>query len=873
VASAAGVLYLAFDACDREIVRTMAAAGELPTFRHLFDSAAIVPVEPPPGAFVSATWPSFTTSRQPDRHGYLCWVEITPGTYEWNETTPASVKGRQFWEQLSDHGRRVAVLDVPHSRLSVGMNGVHLNEWGCHDRHFGTASWPASLVDELDELVGTHPIGTMQTQRTSNFAPCDFAHRQGEHRTHDEAATLFDDLQLGVARKEAASLELLSRGGWDLFVSIFGEGHCTGHQLWHVHDDLHPRHDPALVARIGDPLAEMYRRFDAVLAAHLQAVGDQAAVYVHLSHGMGPHYEATHLLDIVLRRLDRHEPDGRGRRSRLAATALGSLPPRWQVRALGALAPAMRRRVDRSPPGANAPSTVPQAERTWFEAPNNTPIAGIRINVRGREPHGVVEPGVEFDATCERLRRWLLEIVNVDTGEPIVREVTRSDEHYSRRPDDTMPDLFVRWNNASPIERVYSPRIGTVVEPYRDWRTGDHIPHGLLFAAGPGIAPGWRDEPIRMVDVSASLAGATGVELADVDGRSVPDLLPVPHGRSPVQPRRKLPLASTRRAAPDATAVPDRLARKAITIDRLAVEHHRTRRLAERLGDSLAWVRDAVVGQGRVLDAHAERITSLERSASVRTVMDWISHVDVAETLKVSIVLPTRNRSDVLPRAIASVLAQSYPRWELVVVDDASTDDTPKVLHELDDARLVVVHGEGRGVCAARNLALEAVTGEVVVYLDDDNMLHPDWCKSVVWAFGQRPDADVVYGARVIDDILVAQGKGSGAVPFLHFEPFDRDRLTSDNFTDIGVLAHRAGMAEARFDEQLVQYGDWDLFWRLTRREAPLELPAIACLYTTTSAGRLSQGGDRDEEKALVRAKFQALLTGAGASGERPRPI
>jgi predicted AlkP superfamily phosphohydrolase/phosphomutase len=853
----AKIVYLAFDACDPEIVRAMASAGELPTFRHLFDTAAVVPVDPPHGVFVSAHWPSFTTSLQPDRHDYLCWVEVTPGTYEWNETSPASVKGRQFWEALSDQGRRVAILDVPHSRLSSGVNGVHVIEWGCHDRHFGTSSWPSSVVAELGERFGAHPIGTMETKRTANFAPCDFAHREGLHRTHEEAVALFDDMQVGLDRKEAVSLHLLDDGDWDLFVSVFGESHCTGHQFWALHDTAHPHHDPTLVARIGDPLAEVYRRLDGVLAAHLSRLDDDTAVFVHLSHGMGPHHDGTHLLDMVLRRLDRSEPDLRNLPTKTAAATVGRLPPRWQAQATGALAPLLRRRIDRSPPAPNEPSPVPHGERAWFETPNNTPIAGVRLNVRGREPHGIIEPGREFDVACDRLRRWLLEIINVDTGEPVLRAVTRSDDVYRRRVDDAMPDLFLWWDNRVPIERVWSPRIGTVVEPYRDWRTGDHVPHGLLFASGPGIAPGRRDEPIRMVDVSASLAAATGVELADVDGRPVPDLLPAPYGRAPTGPREPS-------AGSSAATRPGPVAAKAITVDRLAAAHHRTRNLVDRLGDGVDWLREAVVGQGRVLDAHGERLATLERATAVRTVMDWVAGAEVADVLKVSVVLPTRNRSEVLPRALSSVFAQTYRNWELLVVDDDSSDETPKLLDDQRDPRVAVLRGEGRGVCAARNRALDAVRGDVVVYLDDDNWLHPNWCKAVVWAFTQRPDARVLYGARIIDDILVAQGRGSGAFPYLQFDRFDAEGLTRNNFTDMGVLAHRTGLDDARFDESLSQYGDWDLFWRLTRSSPPLELPFIACYYTTSSEQRLSAGGEGDEELERVRAKFRALRAAGG---------
>jgi glycosyltransferase involved in cell wall biosynthesis len=213
-----------------------------------------------------------------------------------------------------------------------------------------------------------------------------------------------------------------------------------------------------------------------------------------------------------------------------------------------------------------------------------------------------------------------------------------------------------------------------------------------------------------------------------------------------------------------------------------------------------------------------------------------------------------------LPRAIESVLAQEYRRLELVVVDDGSLDETPGVLGKFDDRRIRVVRTDGVGVCAARNRALDVVTGDVVAYLDDDNLMLPLWCKAVVWAFDQRPDANVLYGARLIDDVVRARKEGEGALPSMQFEAFDFDVLTEHNFTDMNVLAHRVGLPEGRFDESVSTYGDWDLFWRLTRHRPPIELPVIACHYSTDGDHRLSAHPDDLHDREAIRAKFARLL-------------
>src|SRR6202040_3430815 len=94
----------------------------------------------------------------------------------------------------------------------------------------------------------------------------------------------------------------------------------------------------------------------------------------------------------------------------------------------------------------------------------------------------------------------------------------------------------------------------------------------------------------------------------------------------------------------------------------------------------------------------------------------------------------------------------------------------------------------------------------------------------------------------LIDDVSRINGGEPGALPRLFFRPYDRATLLEENLADVGALAHRAGLPEARFDERLSAYGDWDLLIRLTEDAAPLALPVIACYYTTDAPDRLLTG-------------------------------
>ncbi|MES2998864.1 MAG: glycosyltransferase family 2 protein [Pseudomonadota bacterium] len=97
-----------------------------------------------------------------------------------------------------------------------------------------------------------------------------------------------------------------------------------------------------------------------------------------------------------------------------------------------------------------------------------------------------------------------------------------------------------------------------------------------------------------------------------------------------------------------------------------------------------------------------------------------------------SIVLTTYNRSQLLPRAIRSVLQQSFTHFELIIVDDCSTDNTQQILSEFSDPRLVTrQHSKNQGVSTARNTGIQNAKGEYLCFLDDDDELFPTFLEEI----------------------------------------------------------------------------------------------------------------------------------------------
>ncbi len=196
----------------------------------------------------------------------------------------------------------------------------------------------------------------------------------------------------------------------------------------------------------------------------------------------------------------------------------------------------------------------------------------------------------------------------------------------------------------------------------------------------------------------------------------------------------------------------------------------------------------------------------------------------------VSIVLPTWNRAPLLRRAVESVRAQTLDAWELVVVDDGSTDDTAAVLEGLvafeDRIRVVPVpHG---GVSRARNVGLAAARADHVAFLDSDNTWQPDFLATMLAGLAAR-GLDAAHSAMELrrDDRVTWRAYDGG-----------RQSLLAGNHIDLNVLVARTSLVRevGGFAEDLLRAVDYDLVLRISARVQIGYLPFVGAVYAESTA-------------------------------------
>lgn len=503
------LLLIGLDSMDKDLVFKWADDGLLPTFERLLQDASWGLVDNPPGLVSGATWQSFSSGVGPSRHGlYNAYEFFDPNSYGVGVYESRDPRFPPFWEVLSQAGKRVAVIDVPYAFLADELNGIQVLDWFTHTRVTGASlqTMPAGFAAEIEARFGSDPVGT------GRGSPCE--RNPPRNRREMEAFR-----QKMIARIEAKCIfceELLARENWDMFLPVFCECHCVGHNCWHVHDDSYPRFDAAMAAAIGNPVRDVYVAMDRAVGRLIERAGHDTTVMVYCSYGMTGASTGTRLLDEILLRLDGKSP------RRAPHKAVERLRQVWrsspnQVRAfLRPLRQGIWETIYRT-------SILPdRATRRFFEVKANDATGGVRINLVGREAKGLVEPGEEYNRICEELTASLLTFVNADTGRPLVREVVRTDRMYRGERLDRLPDLLVHWNREGPILRVTSPKTGLIENRHLSTRSGDHAETGMIFTSGPGVVPGPRNQSVAATDLAPMVAAHLGVTLTNTKPAGLP---------------------------------------------------------------------------------------------------------------------------------------------------------------------------------------------------------------------------------------------------------------------------------------------------------------------------------------------------------------
>lgn len=490
------VFMCGIDATDWERVQRMILEGKLPVLAQLMRQGCYGRLDSPADEYAGGVWPDFYTGQPVSHHGIYHNKLWRARHMRCEIPTDRWLTARPFYETLSEQGYRVCVLDMP---MVLGtpreLNGIYLGGWGTHDL-IAKGATPDGLWKKLQSNYGSPAM------------PAEYFGRQSAQSLTD----LYKRLLHATEQMAAIGFDLLGSEKWDFGCVILGAAHRAGHYLWD--DSQLENASQSERDKLNSALDEVYMACDQALGKLLAAIPDRSLKIAFAVHGMKANHGWGDLGHDLLEEVFRSSRQQKPKRGLLYQ--LRRRLPFHLVRPLLTRLPAVvtDRLVELWSARMYDWPTTP-----YFPLPMDQ-SGYIRINLKGREKHGIVEHGAEYDKLCDELEQNLLSLKDADSGKTIVSSVVRawSDAPETAAARDVLPDLVVIWGElpAGQCRRVLSDRLPdfafTVPEYNASGRSGNHTDHGWFIADGPDLVSRGRIDGYTVRDLAPSVFNAMGIK-------------------------------------------------------------------------------------------------------------------------------------------------------------------------------------------------------------------------------------------------------------------------------------------------------------------------------------------------------------------------
>lgn len=465
------LMVIGLDGATFDLILPWIQAGKLPNLQRLIQSGVSGPLFSTYPPLTGPAWSSFMTGKSPAQHGVLEFFRRQEGTYRQVLNSRLDIDGKSLWMRLSEGGKKVGVVGIPLTYPPEAVNGFMitglLTPPGRRD-----FTYPTDLLDELESQLGEYILRHDEKYRRNNPHP------------------LLEEENKVLENNTQAALYLMTHKEWDFFMVHFYGTDRMQHEFWHIMDPKHPQHDPEEAARLGNVVEDFFERVDASVGRLLESLDGEVPVIVMSDHGFGPVHKFinfnTWLIQQGLLCLKR-DPQTRIRyllfKLGFNYTVLGNL-----ILKIGLGKQTVR--VGRA--------KREEWQRVLFLSLNDIDwsrskvysignFGQLYVNLKGREPHGIVTPGEEYEAVIEDLIQRLTTMSDPDTGDLVIQKIMRREEVYKGGYVDRAPDVMFYTRNMEykPMglsdfssNKVFQPVFGT---------TGHHRMNGILIGSGTGV--------------------------------------------------------------------------------------------------------------------------------------------------------------------------------------------------------------------------------------------------------------------------------------------------------------------------------------------------------------------------------------------------
>jgi predicted AlkP superfamily phosphohydrolase/phosphomutase len=519
------ILVIGLDGATFDLIKPWVAQGRLPTIGRLIAEGLHSNLTSVPNMNSAAAWSSFATGTNAGKHGIYYFDERVPNTYSKRYLNASHRSGKSFWKILSDQGRKVCVINVPITFPAEELNGIMLAGLDSPSVQSEGFAYPPSVLEELSSQVGDYIIepgipGYVKAGRK------------------DQALVrLFE----AIDKRLAYARYLLATYPWELFIVVFTATDAVQHFFWKDMDSRHPQHDEEEAKAHGDAILRVYERMDSVVETLVEEAKPSTTIIVS-DHGGGFNQRGAEYVNPWLSTKGFLSYGGSGDGRSLRRSLLGTLRS-ISTKQVGFAYRQLDKRLSRETklklvnlfPGVReqVESAICFQGIDW--AATRAYADGARdeiwINLRGREPEGIVEPGEEYDQLCRYLIDELKACRDARTGRRVVDGAFSRDEIYSGDQVESAPDISIRWRTDFVISGLATednddqPHAETEALPPA-LNNGGHRMNGILIMEGENIAKGVELKAASIMDVAPTILHLCGVDIpANMDGRVLAEAL------------------------------------------------------------------------------------------------------------------------------------------------------------------------------------------------------------------------------------------------------------------------------------------------------------------------------------------------------------
>lgn len=492
------IFVVGFDGATWQFIEPLVKRGEMPNFQRLTEEGtygeltSVIPFQS------AAAWVTFMTGKNSGKHGVYMFQDYDALSYTYVGRTANSryFSGQTIFDAIGQLGGTVAAVRVPMSYPAWPVNGIMVSGFPTPG-DTPDSYYPAELLAEIG------PIGEAD--------PPDF-----RLLTVDEQ---IETLESHMGKMEDLLSKLMDRT-YDFFMVVHRVPDPVHHFFIKFVDRQTPAYNAEDAQRWGDVVNRFYRRMDAALGVTLDRLGPDDTVFVISDHGGAITPPRQLNLNVWLADQGLLVPKERVRSplERLYALNQRFMPAR--------LRSALRRRAPTAVKGElrdlwHGLQDVDFGRTQAYHFPMKCPpLAGIALNVKGRQPDGVVDPD-QYDALRDRIMRDLLELRDPATGDCIVQSVYKREDLYSGPYVERAPDIVIWCHHLykeGPLAK--GPVVGQVPFDELVQVPGSHDEKGIFLAMGPGIERGKELTGAHLIDVPPTLLHAMELPVpSDMDGR------------------------------------------------------------------------------------------------------------------------------------------------------------------------------------------------------------------------------------------------------------------------------------------------------------------------------------------------------------------